>query len=132
MQSAFLQIKLKNLNRWLESRESIAEKYLTGINNPKIKLPERNPNGKHVWHIFAVLAENRELLEHYLEQHEIGYQVHYPMAMHLHQAYSDLGYQKGDFPIAEMAAEHELSLPIYYGMTEEQLQYVIDVLNQYR
>ena len=131
LQAAFLQIKLENLDRWLVSRRAVAEKYLSEIRNPRIKLPERNPKGTHAWHIFAILTENRERLGDYLKQRDIGYQVHYPVAMHLHQAYSDLGYRKGDFPVAEMAAERELSLPIYYGMTDEEIQYVIDALNQY-
>ncbi|MCI8650796.1 MAG: DegT/DnrJ/EryC1/StrS family aminotransferase [Anaerotruncus sp.] len=131
LQAAFLNIKLENLNRWHKAREHIAIRYLTEIENPKLKLPECNPDSTHAWHIFAVLTEKREQLKTYMDELEIGYQVHYPVAMHLHEAYADLGYHKGDFPVAERNAMQELSLPVYYGMTDSQIDYVIDKLNRF-
>lgn len=131
MQAALLDVKLNYLDKWLEDRERIASRYLTEIQNPKIKLPERNPDGTHAWHIFAVLVEERERFLTYLDENGIAHQCHYPVAMHLHQAYQDLGYQKGEFPIAEQNASQEVSLPIYYGMTEEQVEYVIETLNKF-
>lgn len=129
LQAAFLDVKLTCLERWHSNRERTVQRYLEGIKNPLIKLPAINPDGKHAWHIFAVLTERRDQLEQWLDKHSIGHQVHYPVAMHLHQAYRDLGYHEGDFPVAEQNASQELSLPIYYGMTDEQIDYVIDVLN---
>jgi dTDP-4-amino-4,6-dideoxygalactose transaminase len=131
LQAAFLDIKLKRLNHWQEYRDYIAQRYLKEIKNPLIKLPAINPNGKHVWHIFAVLTEQREELQKWLDMHDIGHQVHYPIAMHLHEAYFDYGYRKGDFPVAERNAAQELSLPIYYGMTDEKIDYVIEVINKF-
>lgn len=131
VQAALLDVKLENLDRWHKSREYAASRYLAEIRNPKLKLPERNPEGTHAWHIFAVLAEERDRLRAYLDEAGIGCQVHYPVAMHLHKAYADLGYRRGDFPVAEMNAAQELSLPMYYGMTDEQIGYVIDRLNQF-
>lgn len=131
VQAALLDVKLKRLDKWLEDRERIASRYLKGINNPKVKLPERNPEGTHAWHIFALLAENRYALKKYLDNKGIGYQCHYPVAMHLHKAYCDLGYAKGNFPVAEQNAAQELSLPIFYGMSDEQVQYIIDAVNEF-
>lgn len=131
VQAAFLDIKLKNLDRWHGARAYAAARYLDEIKNPKLRLPECNPESVHAWHIFAVLTEERERLKAYLDEMGIGYQVHYPIAMHLHKAYTDLGYRTGDFPVAEMSAAQELSLPMYYGMTDAQIGYVIDTLNRF-
>lgn len=131
VQAALLDVKLQNLDRWHSAREYAASRYLTEIRNPKLRLPERNPKGTHAWHVFAVLTEERERLRAHLDEAGIGCQVHYPVAMHLHKAYADLGYHQGDFPVAEMNASQELSLPMYYGMTDEQIGYVIDRLNRF-
>ena len=126
-----LEVKLRHLDAWHEGRDRVAKRYLAGINNPRIKLPELNPDGVHAWHLFPILTEDRDALRTYLESHGIASQIHYPVATHLHKAYRDLGYKEGDFPVAEYNAAHELSLPLYYGMTEEQICYVIEVLNRF-
>jgi len=131
LQAALLDIKLKKLDFWHEGRAQIAGRYLEAINNPKIKLPEVNEGCVHAWHIFAVMVEDRTKFEAYLDDHGIAHQRHYPFAMHQHKAYEDLGYKQGDFPVAEYNAAHEVSLPMFYGMTEDQIQYVIDVVNNY-
>ena len=131
LQAALLEVKLKQLDRWHAARVHVANRYLNEIKNPLIKLPALNPDGVHAWHLFAILTEDRDKLKRHLEENGVSYQVHYPVAMHLHQAYRDLGYKEGDFPVAEENAAHELSLPIFYGMTEDQVSYVIDVLNRY-
>lgn len=131
VQAALLDIKLKKLDLWHESREHAASRYLAEIRNPKLKLPERNPEGAHAWHVFAVLTPERERLKAHLDEAGIGYQVHYPVAMHLHDAYADLGYRQGDFPVAERNAAQELSLPMYYGMMDEEISCVIDAVNSF-
>lgn len=131
LQAAFLDVKLKHLDRWLKDRTRIANRYLDGINNPFIKLPKINPDSTHTWHIFAILTGQREKLVEWLDKHEIAYQVHYPNAMHEHRAYSEFGFHSNDFPVASQQAAQELSLPIFYGMTDEQIDYVIDALNSF-
>ena len=131
LQAGLLDVKLPHLERWLQDRERIAGRYLEGIKNPKIKLPAVNPDGRHVWHLFPILTEDRAALEAHLDKYDVSHQVHYPFAMHQHKAYEELGYKKGDFPVAEMAAEQEVSLPIYYGMTDEQINCVIAAVNAY-
>ncbi len=131
LQAALLEVKLTHLDRWHEGRDYAAKRYLAGIHNPKITLPALNPEGVHAWHLFAVLAEDRDALRAYLEEQGISCQIHYPVPTHLHKAYRDLGYQEGDFPVAEYNAAHELSLPLFYGMTDEQIDYVIDAVNRF-
>ncbi len=131
IQAAFLEVKLSCLNRWHQERERIANCYLERIKNPKIQLPAVNPDGRHAWHLFAIGVESRTAFQKYLDERGISTQVHYPFAMHRHQAYQDLGYQEGAFPVAEMFAAREISLPIYYGMTDKQIGYVIAAVNQF-
>ncbi len=132
VQATVLGIKLKYLDKWGADRCRIANRYLSEIKNPQIKLPAVNPNGTHVWHIFAAMVDDRERFERYLDEYQIGHVIHYPFPTHLHEAYKSLGYKKGDFPVAEMNANHEISLPIYYGMTNEQIDYVITCLNMFK
>lgn len=131
LHAALLEVKLQYLDRWHQGRDYAAKRYLAEIRNPRIKLPELNSDGTHAWHLFAVLADDREALKAHLEANGVSWQIHYPVATHLHKAYRDLGYKEGDFPVAEYNAAHELSLPLFYGMTDEQISYVIDVVNRF-
>lgn len=131
IQAGLLDVKLAYLDHWIQGRERIAGQYLAEIKSSKIKLPAVNPDGRHAWHLFAILTEDRTALEAHLDKYGVSHQIHYPFAMHQHRAYQDLGYSLGDFPIAEMAAAQEVSLPIYYGMTDEQVDYVIAAINKF-
>lgn len=132
LQASFLRAKLCHLDQWQRERSRIAQRYLTEIQNPLIQLPAVNPKGSHAWHIFAIQTAQRQKLREWLEQQGIGCQAHYPTPIHLHQAYQELGYRPGDFPISEQAARQELSLPLFCGMTDEQVGYVIEKLNAFR
>lgn len=129
LQAGMLRIKLRNLERFNQARAEVAKKYLSGIKNDKILLPSVGKDRTHVWHIFAIRTADRDGLHQYLEEKGIGTISHYPIAIHHQQAYQ--GMQHGPLPLAERIAAEELSLPMYYGMTDEQIQYVIDSLNQY-
>lgn len=131
LQAAFLVAKLPHLDRMNENRRATAQKYLTGIQNPAVVLPYVPENVCPVWHIFAIRCNRRSELEKYLNENGIGTNKHYPIPMHLQDCYKDLGFHKGDFPIAEEISETELSIPLYYGMTDAEVQYVIDKVNQF-
>ena len=131
MQAAFLSAKLPHLDRMNEERRKIADLYTKGISNPKVITPAVKDDCAAVWHIYGVRCSEREALEKHLNENGIGTNKHYPIPMHLQDCYKDLGFGKGAFPIAEEISETELSLPMYYGMTDEQVRYVIDVINKY-
>ena len=114
-----------------KNRQEIAKRYLSEIKNEKIILPIVNKNNDHVWHIFAVRCEQRDELEKYLNEHGVGTNKHYPTPMHLQGAYADLKMKKGDLPIAEEISSHELSIPMYYGMSKEDVDYIIELLNNF-
>lgn len=130
LQATILRVKLRYLDEWTEKRREIAEFYLKNINNNKLNLPVYAKNNS-VWHIFPILCDYREDLQRYLQDKGIMTQIHYPIPVHLQQAYQDLGYRKGDFPVAEYLADTELSLPIWYGMTKEQMEEIVMALNQF-
>lgn len=131
IQAGFLRIKLKHLDKWNENRRKIAKRYLSEIHNDKLILPVVNKNNEHVWHIFAIRCKNRDALEKYLNEKGIGTNKHYPTPMHLQGAYADLKIPEGALPLAETISREELSIPMYYGMTDEEIGYVIDALNNF-
>ena len=131
MQAAFLSVKLPHLTRMNEARRQIANKYLEGIVNPQIILPYVSDEVEHVWHIFGIRCNRRDELAEYLNEHGIMTNKHYPIPIHMQDCYKDLGFKKGDFPIAEEISTTELSLPMYYGMTEEEINHVINIVNNF-
>lgn len=131
IQAAMLSVKMKHFNKIIQDRERVAERYLEEINNPKILLPYVLEGANPAWHIFAIRCNERDKLKAYLEDQGIGTAIHYPIPPHLQECYSNLGYRKGDFPIAEELALTELSLPIFYGITDEQIDKVITAVNRF-
>ena len=131
MQAALLSVRLKHLDELNEERTKLANRYLKGINNPKITLPAIRQNATAVWHQFVITTGQRDELIEYLKEKEIGSIIHYPIPPHLSECYRHLGFKKGDYPITEKDADEVLSLPFYNGMTETEQDYVIDALNRF-
>ena len=131
IQAALLRVKLSHFEELTEERKSIAEAYLQGIHNEKIILPKTATEAEHVYHLFVVRTEERDGLQNYLTKNHIATQIHYPIPPHLATCYKHLEYKKGDFPITEQYARQSLSLPLYNGMTEEEVEYVIQIINEY-
>lgn len=131
IQAAFLRIKLKSLERWNKERQETALKYLSGIKNSKIILPPLNNESESVWHLFVIRTEKRDELQQYLKDNGVQTVIHYPIPIHLQEAYKELGFKKGDLPISEEIADTALSLPMWYGISQIQINYVIDLLNKW-
>ena len=131
IQAGFLDVKLPYLNKWNAQRRDIARQYLDGIHNEKIVMPVIAPAVTPIWHIFAVRTENPVEFIEYLHNKEIDTNRHYPIPIHLQQAYSTLGMKLGDLPVAECISATEVSLPMYYGMTQDQISYLIETVNAY-
>lgn len=131
MQAAFLSAKLPHLDKINEERRKIANRYLNDIKNTQIVLPYIPEYANPVWHIFGIRCKRRTELEAFLNERGIGTNKHYPIPMHLQECYKDLGFKNGDFPIAEEISATELSIPMYYGMADQEIQYVIDSINEF-
>ncbi len=131
IQAALLSVKLSHYNEIRKEREAIAKRYLEDIKNENIILPTIRESAEHVWHLFVVRVENREKFQGYLKENEINTQIHYPIPPHLSEAYRYLGYKEGDLPLTEQYANTVVSLPLYEGMTEEEMNYVTEIINRY-
>lgn len=132
LQAGLLRVKLQYLDESTEERRSIALRYSHEISNNKIKLPKISFDiSGHVFHLFVIEVENRDEFMNYMEEKGIGLKIHYPQPPHLSDAYSYLGYQEGSFPITEKIGNTIVSLPLYEGMSGQEVQYVIDCCNTY-
>ena len=132
IQAAILQTGLTHMDENTEIRRKIAGKYMKEIDNPAIILPKVYSAEGHVFHLFPIITENREKFQSYLKEKGIDTQIHYPVPPYMAECYRPHKYQKDDYPNASFVAEHEVSLPIYAGMPEEEVDYVIGVINHYR
>ena len=131
IQAALLRVKLFHLDELIFERKKIAEKYLESIKNPKIELPRTRYGSEHVYHQFVVKTENRDEFQRYLQSKNIATVIHYPIPPHLAECYQSLGYKRGDFPIAEKYSDTILSLPMFNGMRDNEIEYVIEACNNF-
>ncbi|PYV17401.1 MAG: erythromycin biosynthesis sensory transduction protein eryC1 [Acidobacteria bacterium] len=122
LQAGILRAKLPRLPKWNQKRRAIARRYneLFRSQTDTIVLPCISPGSKSVYHLYVIRVKNRDQLRESLEQANIATQIHYPTPLHLQRAYSNLGYQAGDFPVAEKVAAEVLSLPIYPQLKARQ------------
>lgn len=132
IQAALLRVKLTHLVDLNEERQKIADKYLGGIKNAALILPKTRENASHVYHQFVVRTKKRDVFQAYLKEQGIDTVIHYPIPPHLAECYKRLRHGKGDFPITEQYAEEILSIPMYNEMRDEEMEYVIEVCNEYQ
>ena len=129
LQAAIVSVKLKHLDSWSEARQANASRYrnlFAESNLDDLQLPVEVQN-RHIYNQFVVkMPGRRDDLRGYLQDAGIGTEVYYPVPLHLQQCFDYLTYQKGDFPVAEEAAEHTLALPIYPELTNDQQAYVVE------
>ena len=117
VQAAFLSVKLKYLDEWNEERRNIASVYIKNIRNSKIELPKMPQNTKeHVFHIFAILVDDREKFVEYMENKNIHVNIHYPTEIYCQPAYSEFKKLCGKFRVTEKICKSEVSIPLYQGM----------------
>lgn len=131
VQAAMLRAGLTHLEEGNAERNRLAERYIAGIRNPKVTLPPRRAKATHVYHLFPILVEERDRCRAYLESNGIKTQVHYPIPPYVAECYAEWGYAWEDFPNAARYARQEISLPIYAGMPEEEVDWVVEALNRF-
>lgn len=132
LQAAFLSVKLQFLDEWNQERRSIAERYTKEICNPKVKCPKLPEHAKeHVYHIYPVLVEKREIFINYLAEHGIETNIHYPIPILKQDAYIQYRRQAENYPAANAVCEKEVSIPLYPNMDENQIASVIEVVNHF-
>lgn len=127
IQAGILGIKLKHLAAWNESRRESAGRYreLFGSVDESIRLPYEPPWTKAVYHLYVIRVQNRDQLQKHLGEAHIGTGIHYPIPLHLQNAYGALHYREGSFPVTERVAAEILSLPMYPGLEWDQQRKVV-------
>jgi dTDP-4-amino-4,6-dideoxygalactose transaminase len=132
LQAAFLRVKLKHLDDWNKRRDRIANHYLDNLRLiPDLGLPHVPSDVLPVWHLFVVSHPERDRLQAYLSDQGIGTMIHYPVPPHLSEAYREMGYQGGDFPITERMADTFLSIPIGPHLSMDDADYVIEKIQEF-
>jgi len=132
LQAAFLSVKLKKLNEKNNLRKKLAQQYLKDLSNVgDLILPRTAEKATHVYHIFTIRTNKRNKLQKYLTDNKVATMIHYPIPPHLQNAYKELGFRKGSFPIAEELANTSLSIPIFPEMTTSEQEYVIEKIKRF-
>ena len=129
IQAAILDVKLKHLDEDLQLRKTAARRYIEGIKNPKITLPAVTDWNAHVFHLFPVRCQKRDELQKYLTENGIGTNIHYPIPPHKQECYKK--WNSLCLPVTEKIHNEELSLPMSPCLTDEQINYVIEVINRW-
>lgn len=138
LQAAILRVKFKYLDQWTTRRQTNTANYRrvfkeSGLEAKEIAMPSESGFGRHIYHLFVIRCTGRNELMKYLRTQGIGTEVYYPVPLHLQECFSDLGYQKGNFPESEKLAEESLAIPIYPELTEEMqfevVNKIIDFFN---
>lgn len=131
-EAAFLSTSLGYFEKWTEERVELDRLYREKLRGIKeISLCTIAESATTVNHLFTIRSDKRDELQAFLKENGIGTKIHYPVPPHLQECYSELGYKKGDFPIAEEIANTTLSLPNYLGLTADQIEYIASCIKNF-
>jgi dTDP-4-amino-4,6-dideoxygalactose transaminase len=137
LQAAVLSIKLAHLDAWSAGRAANAERYdrwfteVGLVERGCLTLPARTSRSTHIFNQYTLRVKDRDRLRKHLGESEIGQSVYYPVPLHLQECFADLGYRRGQFPVAEQACSEVLSLPVYPELTQEQQRRVVEAIASY-
>ncbi|MFH1711522.1 MAG: DegT/DnrJ/EryC1/StrS family aminotransferase [Nanoarchaeota archaeon] len=129
LQAAILRAKLKHLDEWNNVRRNNASIY-TALLSGLVETP-KEVSSKHVYHLYVIRTEKRDELAENLKSKGIGTMIHYPIPIHMQEAFNYLGYKKGDFPNSEKFAEEILSLPMFPGLKENQIVEIAEKIKEF-
>jgi dTDP-4-amino-4,6-dideoxygalactose transaminase len=133
IQAAILRVKLGKLDEWNKARRTRARLYNELLAGSGVAIPTEMDYGRHVYHLYVVRCSHRaqrDELKSYLAEHGVGTGIHYPVPIHLQEAYRDLGYQRGDFPVTEACADEILSLPMYPELREDEVREIAKLVRE--
>lgn len=128
LQARLLSVKLKYLSGWNKKRRQIASWYKAFLKDAPLNLPQENKSSLHVYHLFVVNTDSRDRLKTYLGERGISTGIHYPIPVHLQQAYDCLGYKEGDFPVTEKASRRILSLPMFPELERKEVESICEII----
>jgi dTDP-4-amino-4,6-dideoxygalactose transaminase len=130
IQGGILSVKLKHLDRWNDQRRQAATAYGKALADTGIEVPSEMDYGRHVYHLYVIQSDNRDALREQLSDAGIESGLHYPIPLHLQEAYRFLGYKQGDFPVTERVKSRILSLPMYPGIDPKAVERVASELRE--
>lgn len=130
MQAAILGAQLPFVHEWNDRRREIAKRYNEGLKGI-VQTPVEEEGRKHVYHLYVIQSDHRDELQEYLLEKGVGTLIHYPNPAHLQKAYGFLGYKPGALPQTEKVVKRILSLPMHPGLTDEQVDVVIDAIGTF-
>jgi dTDP-4-amino-4,6-dideoxygalactose transaminase len=131
IQGAVLRVKLRHLKGWTEARRRIAALYRERLANLGVRPAQEAEGRRHVSHVFSIFHPARDELQDFLATRGIQSGKHYPVPLHLQEAYAQLGHREGDFPVSEAIAREQLSLPIYPEMTDSDVDLVCEAVAEF-
>lgn len=132
MQAAILLVKMKYIEKAIQKRADIAKWYDERLSKVEfIKIPKIKYDQQPVFYVYNILAEKRDELAIYLKDNGVQTSIYYPCPLHLQKCFVDLGYKKGNFPVAEKISKKILALPIYPEITEEEVDYVCKCIKKF-
>lgn len=140
IQAAVLEVKLHHLPDWNSQRQRLAHRYdtlfqATGLvaesTSEGIVLPFTDARATHVFHQYTIRAPRRDTLRERLASQKIGSEIYYPLPLHQQESLCDLGYQTGDFPVSELAAEEVVSLPMYPELRDDEQDTVVAAIREF-
>lgn len=132
VQAAILNIKLRHLDEWNAARRNHATLYSDSLAGQNLIVPALDPRSTHIFHLYVVRTAHREELQKHLASRGIQTGIHYPIPIHLQEAYADLGFKKGAFPVTEKLADEILSLPMYAELSPQQIEFVLEAIASFR
>jgi len=131
-QGAILSVKLKHLPAWNEARRRNARRYDEMLGNTNgVVIPLESAQNKHVYHLYAIRVQNRDALIKALGEKDISCGIHYPIPLHMQDAYKALGLGKGSFPVVEKVSSEFVSLPMFPELGQEQIEFVVRELGSF-
>ena len=133
LQAAILSVKLKHLDEYIKARQDAAafyDSHLKGLEH--VTIPARTGSSTHTFHQYTLkVADGRDELKEFLDNREIPSMIYYPLGLHLQDAYRNLGYRKGDFPVTEELSGQVLSLPMHTELDQNQLEYIVNTIIEF-
>lgn len=130
LQGAVLGVKLPKLAEWTACRQVHAREYTRLLNGSGVITPVEMPYARHVFHVYAIRSYMRERIQQALQAQHIQTGIHYPTPIHLLEAWTDLGYKRGDFPVSEEVASEVLSLPMYPELSSEEIRLIASIVRE--
>jgi dTDP-4-amino-4,6-dideoxygalactose transaminase len=130
LQAAILSVKLRYLDGWTAKRREHVSAYNSAFEGLNLITPKEEGFNYHIYHQYTIAVKNREKLSTVLKENQIGHEVYYPVPLHLQKCYQSLGYKEGDLPVAERKAREVISLPVYPELTEEERNFVIEIVKE--